>query len=430
MLPIPVSKVVSMAETIEVPEQASGYRWVVMGLWLTCSVTAFMVVATLGILLPAISEELNLSPGQQGMLASSAFWGNFALAIPLSWWTSKFSPKILTTVTLLLGTLFIFIQGWAPTFLLLLAGRLAFGIVVIARQPARAILTQQWFLPKEIVLVNSISNALFGVVVGGGLAAAPFILASLGDDWRSTIHSFGILFVVLSVLWIILGRNRQAADRPRQDESQKSGQESGVVWGTLSYRDLWVGGFGFLGATMVWSAFLSFFPTLMLDSYDIGLRWSGAMLALSVLVGGVAGLGLSYLVMATKRGKPLLQLLGVLLAGTNLGLALTGSIPLLVALSLVNGIAWGFWPILYTIPFHLPGIRPRQVAVGLAFTTMMTSGGIALGPLVTGFLQEILGGLRPALIIVSFSGLSLSAAGFLLRPGIASLQGAAPEPAR
>jgi MFS family permease len=55
------------------------------------------------------------------------------------------------------------------------------------------------------------------------------------------------------------------------------------------------------------------------------------------------------------------------------------------------------------------------VAVGLAFTTMMTSGGIALGPLITGFLQESLGDLRLALLIVSFSGLSLTAAGVLLR---------------
>ena len=415
-----------MAETIEVPEQALGYRWVVMGMWLICSVAAFMVVATLGIMLPAISAELHLSPSQQGMLASSAFWGNFALAIPLSWWTSRYSPKMLTTVTLLLGTLFIFIQGWAPAFLVLLAGRVAFGMVVIARQPARAILTQQWFHPREIVLVNGISNALFGLVVGGGLAAAPFILSSLGNDWRSTTHSFGILFVVLSVLWIILGRDRRTEDRPSREVSQ----ERGVVWGTLSYRDLWVGGFGFLGATMVWSAFLSFFPTLMLESHDIALRWSGAMLAMSVLAGGVAGLELSYVVMATNQGKPILQLLGVLLAGTYLGMALTGSIPLLMGLSLVNGIAWGFWPILYTIPFHLPGIRPRQVAVGLAFTMMMTSGGIALGPMVTGFLQEILGGLRPALFIVSFAGLSLSVAGILLRPGIASLRGATTEPAR
>ena len=42
------------------------------------------VMSTLGILLPAISLELSLSPAQQGLLASSAFWGNLVLAIPLS----------------------------------------------------------------------------------------------------------------------------------------------------------------------------------------------------------------------------------------------------------------------------------------------------------------------------------------------------------
>ena len=119
--------------------------------------------------------------------------------------------------------------------------------------------------------------------------------------------------------------------------------------------------------------------------------------------------------MATNEGKRILQILGVLMAGTYVGMALTGSIPILVGLSLVNGIAWGFWPILYTVPFHLPGIRPRQVAVALAFTMMMTSGGFALGPLVAGFLQESLGDLRLALFIVSFAGLSLTAAGVILR---------------
>ena len=99
-------------------------------------------------------------------MASSAFWGNFALAIPMSWWTSRYGPKTLTTVTLALATGFLFIQAWSFSFLVLLAGRLAFGIVVIAGQPARAILTHQWFRPREIVLVNSISNALFGLVVG------------------------------------------------------------------------------------------------------------------------------------------------------------------------------------------------------------------------------------------------------------------------
>ncbi|PKB79650.1 MAG: hypothetical protein BZY88_12285 [SAR202 cluster bacterium Io17-Chloro-G9] len=403
-----------MAEIIEEREQASSYRWVVMGLWIFCSVSSFMVVSTLGIMLPAISTDLSLSPGQQGMLASSAFWGNFALAIPLSWWTSRYGPKTLTTVTLVLGTGFLFLQGFASTFLVLLAGRVAFGIVVIARQPARAILTQQWFHPREVVLVNSISNALFGLVVGGGLVASPFILASLGDDWKATLQSFGGLFVVLSILWMALGRNRTDSRQRAAQVSQEEPNETGVVWGTLRYRDLWVGGLGFLGATLGWSAFLSFFPTLMLEEYGLSLAWSGAMMAVTILVGGIAGLGFSYAVMVTDRGKEILQILGVVMAATYVGMALTGSIPLLMVLSLVNGIAWGFWPILYTVPFHLPAIRPRQVAVGLAFTTMMTSAGIALGPLITGFLQDGVGGLRPALIIVSFTGLSLTAAGAIL----------------
>ena len=150
----------------EPSDQVLGYRWVVMGLWLTASVSGFMIMSTLGILLPAISAELHLSPSQQGLLVSSAFWGNLALAIPLSWWTSRYGAKLLTTVTLVLGTLFLFLQGWAPAFGILIFGRLAFGITVIARQPARAFLMQQWFPQRQIVLVNSISNAMFGVVVG------------------------------------------------------------------------------------------------------------------------------------------------------------------------------------------------------------------------------------------------------------------------
>ena len=162
------------------PKQVSDYRWVVMGVWLIASVSGFMVMSTLGILLPAISEDMDLSPTQQGLLGSAAFWGNLALAIPLSWWTSRYGPKILTTVTLLLGTGFLFMQGFAPVFAVLLIGRLAFGITVIARQPARAFLMQQWFPQREVIMVNSISNAMFGVVVGAGWRRLPSSLAPWG----------------------------------------------------------------------------------------------------------------------------------------------------------------------------------------------------------------------------------------------------------
>ncbi len=394
----------------------SSYRWVVVGIWMVSGVSGFMVLATLGILLPSISADLNISPLQQGLLGSSAFWGNIVLAIPLSWWTSRYGPKILTSVTMVLGSAALFVQGWAPVFAVLLAGRLAFGITVMARQPARVSLTQQWFAPREIVFVNSVSNMLFGVVVGGGLAAAPFMLAAFGDDWRATLNVFAGLFVALTILWMIFGRERHAPQPARQQRPSQA-PESGLVAGALAHRDLWVQGFGFVGATLCWSAFLAFYPTLMLNTYQLSLQWSGAILALGVFVGGAAGLVMGYIVMNKGHGKLILQILGVLMPVTYLGMIFTGSIPILIALTLVNGVAWGFWPILFTVPFHLPGIRPRQVAVAVAFTMMMSSVGTAMGPLTAGLLQEALGDLQQTLFILSFTGLSLTAAGIFLRTG-------------
>lgn len=393
------------------PDQASDYRWVVMGVWLTASVSGFMILSTLGILLPAISEDLELSPAQQGLLGSAAYWGNLALAIPLSWWTSRYSPKILTTVTLLLGTGFLFMQGWAPVFAVLLLGRLAFGITIIARQPARAFLMQQWFPQREVVLVNGIANAMFGLVVGGGLAAAPFILSALGDDWRTTLNLFGGLFAVLTILWVAFGRERVTTDFRRLLASQ----DTSVLKGTLRHRDLWIGGLGFVGATTAWSAFLSFFPTMMLNDHQVSLRWSGSILALGVFMGGVSGLAVSWAVSVTTKGNTILLALGALMAASFAGMTLTGSIPLLIGLTFINGIGWGFWPVLYTVPFHLTGIRPRELAMGIAFMMMMSSIGTTLGPLLTGLLQEASGDLRLSLLIMSFGALSVSIAGMFLR---------------
>ena len=45
---------------------------------------------------------------------------------------------------------------------------------------------------------------------------------------------------------------------------------------------------------MAFSAFLSFYPTFMLQEYDVSLRTSGIALALDVILGGIGGLGIGY----------------------------------------------------------------------------------------------------------------------------------------
>ena len=380
-------------------------------MWLFSSVSSFMVLNTLGILLPAISVELDLSPSQQGLLGSASHWGNIALAIPLSWATSRLSPKLLTTSALILATFCLFLQAWAPVFIVLLIGRLLFGIANIAQQPARALLTRQWFPPKEVIIVNGLSNVFFGLVVGGGLVMAPMILNMVGGDWRTTLRIFGFYFAGVTILWLVLGKTRSnEADR---DIVIPQGLD--VIKGALGHRDLWIGGMGFMGATMSLSAFLAFYPTLMLEEYDLSLRLSGGILALGVIVGGVGGLAIAWAASTSKMEGNFLQGLGILMICTNIGMIFTGSLPTLFILSFFNGVAWAFFPILVTVPFHLPQIRPRELAVAFAFTMMSTSVGTSLGPLFTGLMQEGFDSLKVAMFIISFTSISLIIAGTTLR---------------
>ena len=199
--------------------------------------------------------------------------------------------------------------------------------------------------------------------------------------------------------------------------------------GALGYWDLWVASFGFSGAAMVMFALYSFFPTLMLDTYGVSLQWSAGILALGLVVGGLSGLGIGFLVMRTGRRKGMLQVTGVLMAAGFVGMTLTDSIPALLALSFLGGVASGSFPVIWTVPFLLPGIRPREVAVAQAFMIVVASAGFIIGPMMTGFLQEQLADLRLSLMIVSFAGLSVSAAGFLLRLGAQAEVVEQPEPA-
>jgi MFS family permease len=165
-----------------------------------------------------------------------------------------------------------------------------------------------------------------------------------------------------------------------------------------------------------WSAFLNFYPTLMLEANQVSLNWSGAILGVGILAGGIAGIALSNIVMAIGSGrrKNTIQALGVLMAVSYFAMTLVDSVPILFVISALNGIAWGFWPILNSVPFYLPGIRTREVAVGLSMVMTLASLGTVLGPSLVGILQEQIGDLGSALRIVSFAPLALTVTGTLL----------------
>ena len=398
------------------------HRWAVMGLWMFSSVAGIMMVIAVGILLPSISADLGLNPSQQGFYGSAAFLGNLFLTLPVSWWVSRYRPKILTTATLALGSGLLFVQGLAPNFALLVFGRLSFGVATLAREPARVLLMHRLFAPREFMIVTSAYNALFGIVVGGGLAFTPLLLGGAGDDWRRTLYGFGAALAVLCLAWMVFGSNGDGAaevesgEPEERDDGDGDGGRFALLGRVLGYKDLWIAGFGSMGATMGWAAFVNFYPTLALNTYGVSLNWSGAILGTGIAVGGFSGIALSRLVavVGADRRKNILQAIGVVMALSYLGMALVDSIPALLAIAVLGGLAQGYWPILNSVPFYLPGIRPRESAVAVSFMMTLGTFGVAVGPALTGALQEWLGDLRLALVLVGVSPLTLAVAGSLV----------------
>jgi cyanate permease len=286
--------------------------------------------------------------------------------------------------------------------------------MLTARRAAFALLIHQWFPAREFVLANGVVNLLFGVTLALGYFATPLILDAAGGSWRSTLYVFGVVSAAGTAVWFIFGRERAAPPKPSEEE--KRDRERNVLWAVLRYKELWFCALGFLGAQTAWAAFANFLPTLMLD-YDVSLGWSGNLLAINAFMSAVSGLFIGWLISKWNITGAVIVLCGVVLTATLSGMVLTGSLPLLLLADIVNGAAWGFWPVLMSLPFQLKGIKPREIAVALAFfdTSLLLAG--TIGPALAGLLQEVTGELRTALVITGVLALALSIAGLLLTAG-------------
>ena len=391
----------------------SSYRWVVMSTFSITHAIAIIGAMVLGILLPAITEDLGLSPSEQGWLGSSALIGNLVFSLPFGWWLSRYGAWRMTTITLSAGAFFVFVQGWAPTFALLLVGRLLFGLTVIARDPAKALLIRQWLPGKEVGLFNVIFNAVFGVALTAGFVVTPFVLEAFDEDWRMILYTYAILNGGLALVWIILGRERAYPDSDRRRISQ----EDTPLRSLVKYKELWLVGFGMLGYSIAQMAQLTFWPTFMKETYDMSLVTSGSLIGLLGLV--VAAGGFVVLPLMSRAGGHRIPLvvIGLATTGTFLGVLVTDSVPVLVVSFVINGVMRGaFWTIFNTIPFELPDITPRGIAVAQSMMyTMFWAGGF-LGPILVGFLHETTDNLELGMVVSSICpvGISLTA---LLLPG-------------
>ena len=99
-----------------IQQDASTYkgRWIVVGTLTSGVATALTSIFVIGLLLPDISDELGLTPIQQGFLGASVVFGNLFLAIPLNLWLSRYRPWRVAVITVLGIGGFTLLQAFCP----------------------------------------------------------------------------------------------------------------------------------------------------------------------------------------------------------------------------------------------------------------------------------------------------------------------------
>lgn len=396
-------------QTLEAKAHSPGYGWVVMGFYWGLNLVIPLAAVSIGVMLPDMTEELDISPLDAGMLGAAWFLGSALVSLPSSIWLSRYNPKTIIFVAVFLAGITLLLQGWAPTFAVLLVARFLFIMAAVSQIQAEILLIQQWFTPKQIALVFSIEIGVMSIGQMAAVGLTPYLMILL-SGWRNVYFALGALLLVGAFLWLVVGRVRVQPSSRERDLSRARSPLSVL----RRHKFLWVLAIAPSGAALAWGSVMTFWPTHALDTLHLSLTQVGALMTLfpagSIAAAFLAG-PLSNLL---RQRKPLLWVPGILLPPLYVAL-FTTHLPVLAGILLLAA-GWNaqIWvPIIRTIPFDLR-LAPRETAIatGLSMTLLPIVG--AVGPPLVGAVQQLSGSLQIGLLSIVAFPLTLLVGGLII----------------
>lgn len=399
----------------------------------------YMDRANLSIAMPAISDEMNLSTAQQGLLLSAFGWTYAALQIPGGWLVDRVPPRILYAVCLVLWSVATVFMGIIGGFVALIILRLMVGVFEAPAYPINNRVATAWFPEKE--RATAIGFYTSGQFIG--LALLTPVLS-----WLQAVTSWHWVFVFTGAIGIGWGlfwywRYREPRDSRANEQELatiRAGgglvdlEDSRVERAAITRRDL----AAVLGRRKLWGIylgqfcltstlwfFLTWFPTYLVEYRGMDYIKSGFLASLpfiAALVGVLfSGMFSDFLLrrgtsLGVARKGPIIT--GLLLTTAMLGANFTDSTTLVIVfLSIAffgNGLASITWSLVSALaPKRLIGltggmfnfignlssiatpivigiiVTDSSFAPGFAYMTVVTIIGIASYVLLVGKVERV-----------------------------------------
>ncbi len=403
--------------------------WSVLLLNRTHQSTVVLSSYGLGLFLPFVQADLDLSYLEIGIL-QAVWWGTPAvLLVPFSLLFARFNPNRRVLAALALITPCLLSQGLATGFWTLLASRFLTVLVHASMSPARPLLLRWWAAPRQYSQVSSIGLSMHSTFMAAALTFGPIIIVVL-DSWRLAYFVQGAIMAAHLLVWAALtwGARESAQgpedavgpaspqDGPEETAVEEPNTRPPLIRSLVSYPHAWLLGVVMLWLSASWTTILTFLPTILEQHRGIAIT-SGSVLfgfLYYVLIpGALAG---SWIFNHITNRRLMVLLPAALNLVATVGAVLSGNV-VIAALALTGlGIAWVFVPAMEILPFEFRNIRTREVSVLSGLVQTFGAVGFGAGPVIAGALAQMSGSLVNGVLAVALmTALAVVAAALLPR---------------
>jgi MFS transporter, ACS family, glucarate transporter len=174
-------------------------RYQVLLLFVIFAIITYLDRNSISVVGSRITEELDLSDKQWGLILGAFSLAYGAFEIPTGMLVDKYGPRITLFRIVIWWSIFTILTGFAQGFYFLIIVRFLFGAGEAGAFPTTSVAIARWFPAIQRGRIQSI--VWMGSRLGGALA--PFLSIILADmyGWRNVFFIFGSLGVIWATVW-------------------------------------------------------------------------------------------------------------------------------------------------------------------------------------------------------------------------------------
>lgn len=358
----------------------ANYRWYILTLAaLTHTFAVAMPMMSLPVLFEEISEDLNLSLVQIGML-----WGMIPLAglfvvLIGGLLGDRFGVKRTLSTLCLLAGLAGALRGLSGGFISLATTMFLFGALNASIPINVHKVASIWFPGRQLGLANGILSLGMGLGLTAGAMISATILSPLLGGWRNVLFLYGAISIGISTLWLLTRSELGQIESPSSHAGMVPFRQA--LSRVVRIRSVWFLGLIALGRMACTTGMTGYLPLYLRKVGWTAARADGA-LAASNSVSMMAAIPIALL--SNKLGsRKVVLFAATLITAIGVGLlSVVDGVMVWVSVIIANITRDGFMAVMITMIMETEGIGAAYAGTALGLVmTLSRAGGIISPPI-------------------------------------------------